>query len=166
MHLESLAFIPQLFLSAVALPLLAKKDLPSTMLAQTFAFVTFNKVCTSQVWKYDDASIVPPLIIIVVLPLVHGVPPILSAHIVSGCIPATWNNGARPVGFNTSHVAPTGFSSGIYWEKHLRSRTVDGQPVVLSDKCLDSWHHCIWYRRKSKGPSNNTGHLTVTEWGS
>ncbi|KAH6720906.1 GPI mannosyltransferase [Leptodontidium sp. MPI-SDFR-AT-0119] len=48
-RLESLAFIPQLFLSALALPLLlAKKDLPSTMLAQTFAFVTFNKVCTSQ----------------------------------------------------------------------------------------------------------------------
>ncbi|OCL13687.1 glycosyltransferase family 50 protein [Glonium stellatum] len=47
--LESLAFIPQLFLSAVAIPLaIAKKDLPSTMLAQTFAFVTFNKVCTSQ----------------------------------------------------------------------------------------------------------------------
>ncbi|TVY19507.1 GPI mannosyltransferase 1 [Lachnellula arida] len=49
LNLESLAFIPQLFLSAIALPLiLAKKDLPSTMLAQTFAFVTFNKVCTSQ----------------------------------------------------------------------------------------------------------------------
>ncbi|TVY34764.1 GPI mannosyltransferase, partial [Lachnellula subtilissima] len=49
LHLESLAFIPQLFLSAIALPLLlAKKDLPSTMLAQTFAFVSFNKVCTSQ----------------------------------------------------------------------------------------------------------------------
>ncbi|KFX86850.1 hypothetical protein V490_08772 [Pseudogymnoascus sp. VKM F-3557] len=49
MHLESLAFIPQLFLSAIALPLLlAKKDLPSTMLAQTFSFVAFNKVCTSQ----------------------------------------------------------------------------------------------------------------------
>ncbi|KAH7327377.1 GPI mannosyltransferase [Rhexocercosporidium sp. MPI-PUGE-AT-0058] len=48
-NLESLAFIPQLFLSAIALPLLlTKKDLPSTMLAQTFAFVTFNKVCTSQ----------------------------------------------------------------------------------------------------------------------
>ncbi|OCL00694.1 glycosyltransferase family 50 protein [Cenococcum geophilum 1.58] len=47
--LESLAFLPQLFLSAVAIPLaLAKKDLPSTMLAQTFTFVTFNKVCTSQ----------------------------------------------------------------------------------------------------------------------
>lgn len=48
-HLESFAFLPQLFLSALALPvLLAKKDLPSAMLAQTFAFVSFNKVCTSQ----------------------------------------------------------------------------------------------------------------------
>ena len=48
--LERLAFLPQLLLSAVFTPLvLAKKDLPNTMLAQTFAFVTFNKVCTSQV---------------------------------------------------------------------------------------------------------------------
>lgn len=49
-ELERLAFLPQLLLSAAMIPLaLAKKDLPSTMLAQTFAFVTFNKVCTSQV---------------------------------------------------------------------------------------------------------------------
>ncbi|KAH7079095.1 PIG-M-domain-containing protein [Paraphoma chrysanthemicola] len=48
-ELERLAFVPQLLLSAVFIPLaLAKKDLPSTMLAQTFAFVAFNKVCTSQ----------------------------------------------------------------------------------------------------------------------
>ncbi|EUC38840.1 glycosyltransferase family 50 protein [Bipolaris zeicola 26-R-13] len=48
-ELERLAFLPQLLLSAVFIPLaLAKKDLPNTMLAQTFAFVTFNKVCTSQ----------------------------------------------------------------------------------------------------------------------
>jgi phosphatidylinositol glycan class M len=50
MNLESFAFFPQLLLSGLAIPvLLAKKDLPSTMLAQTFAFVSFNKVCTSQV---------------------------------------------------------------------------------------------------------------------
>jgi GPI mannosyltransferase 1 subunit M len=47
---ESVAFIPQLLLSAIAIPLvLAKRSLPGAMLAQTFAFVTFNKVCTSQV---------------------------------------------------------------------------------------------------------------------
>ncbi|KAI6797213.1 glycosyltransferase family 50 protein [Hortaea werneckii] len=49
LRVESLAFIPQLLLAIVAIPLLcAKKDLAGTMLAQTFAFVTFNKVCTSQ----------------------------------------------------------------------------------------------------------------------
>ena len=50
LRIESLAFLPQLLLSCVLIPLvLAKKDLPTAMLAQTFAFVTFNKVCTSQV---------------------------------------------------------------------------------------------------------------------
>lgn len=50
LKVESLAFLPQLFLAVVLMPLmLAKKDLASTMIAQTFAFVTFNKVCTSQV---------------------------------------------------------------------------------------------------------------------
>ena len=47
---ESFAFIPQLLLSVVVIPIvLAKRSLSGAMLAQTFAFVTFNKVCTSQV---------------------------------------------------------------------------------------------------------------------
>lgn len=54
---ESLAFIPQLLLAVVLIPLiLGKKDLPGTMLAQTFAFVTFNKVCTSQVSQLPCSS--------------------------------------------------------------------------------------------------------------
>ncbi|KAF2223705.1 PIG-M-domain-containing protein [Elsinoe ampelina] len=49
LKVEALAFVPQLFLAVVTIPLaLSRKDLAGTMLAQTFAFVTFNKVCTSQ----------------------------------------------------------------------------------------------------------------------
>lgn len=49
LRIETLAFIPQLFLAVVGIPLaLSGRDLAGAMLAQTFAFVTFNKVCTSQ----------------------------------------------------------------------------------------------------------------------
>jgi len=49
LKIESLAFVPQLSLSVIFIPfILGRRDIPGSMLAQTFAFVTFNKVCTSQ----------------------------------------------------------------------------------------------------------------------
>ncbi|KFY69240.1 hypothetical protein V496_00400 [Pseudogymnoascus sp. VKM F-4515 (FW-2607)] len=64
---------------------------------------TVNNVGTNLFVRDLQQSLYEP-----VLPLVHGVPPILSSHIVFNCVPANWHNGTYPVGFNTSHVAPTG----------------------------------------------------------
>lgn len=74
LRIESVAFLPQLLLSCVLIPLaLAKRDLTGAMLAQTFAFVSFNKVCTSQVCIIPlPKAVILYLIRNVVLPLVHG----------------------------------------------------------------------------------------------
>lgn len=48
-NVEKFAFLPQLLISAVIVPFtLAQKNLVASLFIQTFAFVTFNKVITSQ----------------------------------------------------------------------------------------------------------------------
>nr|Q9P6R5.2 RecName: Full=GPI mannosyltransferase 1; AltName: Full=GPI mannosyltransferase I; Short=GPI-MT-I; AltName: Full=Glycosylphosphatidylinositol-anchor biosynthesis protein 14 [Schizosaccharomyces pombe 972h-] len=46
------AFLPQLSLCMLIPLVFGKKNLPGTLFAQTFAFVTFNKVCTSQYFMW------------------------------------------------------------------------------------------------------------------
>jgi len=72
------AFLPQMLLAGVLIPLVAaKKDLAGTMFAQTFAFVAFNKVCTSQVCP-PLHSLVPTAVLIpsTVFHVVHSPPPV------------------------------------------------------------------------------------------
>ncbi|KAG5520207.1 hypothetical protein PMAC_001284 [Pneumocystis sp. 'macacae'] len=48
-----ISFIPQMLLSMCLIPIaLAKKNLFGSIFSQTFAFVTFNKVCTSQYFMW------------------------------------------------------------------------------------------------------------------
>jgi GPI mannosyltransferase 1 subunit M len=59
LSITSLAFIPQLLLAGLIIPLaLIGRDLATTMFAQTFAFVAFNKVCTSQVYPFQRFLII------------------------------------------------------------------------------------------------------------
>lgn len=130
-ELERLAFVPQILLSAVFIPLvLAKKDLPSTMLAQTFAFVTFNKVCTSQVScpsLYEITCRNTKL----VFPVVHDVLALLPSALHTAAVANNRHLRTGTVDRRSGRVASTRIPARIQWSLHLRAWTMGLRSVVL-----------------------------------
>ena len=126
---EGLAFLPQLFLVLVAIPLvLGRRSLTGTLLAQTFAFVGFNKVCTSQV--RCPRSILSTGLTVAVFPLVPHLSPILPPYIVidqetrSGCH-CGYSVGCR-----------TGTSPSVCFYQHTNGNRPSGSSKAIT---LNSW---------------------------
>ncbi|PWY78049.1 GPI mannosyltransferase 1 [Aspergillus sclerotioniger CBS 115572] len=105
---ESLAFIPQLLLSVIVIPLaLAKKSLPGAMLAQTFAFVTLNKVCTSQYFLWY----------IIFLPFYLPTSSMLRNPRFGGLVAALWVVGQAlwlQQGYNLEFLGLSSFVPGLF----------------------------------------------------
>lgn len=129
-RIESVAFLPQILLSTALIPLvLAKKDLATSMMAQTFAFVTFNKVCTSQVCHFFFLVLFCPRPRIAanshpVLPLVHDFPPTISSKLVFSSKPKAGRICTVSLGCVSGGVATTGIPARIHGRQHLLSGTV------------------------------------------
>lgn len=159
-RVESVAFLPQLLLSCVLIPLImAKKDLPTTMLAQTWAFVAFNKVCTSQVRKSlplrKSTYVVAPAPALqnlstakrteadraAVFPLVSHLPSTLSSTLFFPAQRQTRNSRLVGLGLDASSVAAAGLRVGIPWEKHFCARPVVIKSGFFPCKLLDLRGH-------------------------
>lgn len=154
--IESVAFVPQLLLACVLIPLvMAKRDLPATMLAQTWTFVTFNKVCTSQVsppptqpnlpllpltcfvWTRRLRAVTHGRIFLAVLPLVPDLSPPLSAPVL---VPRPAEAGRRCPGALGAHpggLAAAGLPARVLGPEHLCAGAVAFGPGLLPGQLLD-----------------------------
>jgi len=113
MPIERWAFIPQLVLSAILIPIaMAKKDLAATMLCQTFAFVTFNKVCTSQYFLWY----------LIFLPLYMPISRLSTRPVVAFLSLSAWVLGQAHwlyEGYKLEFLGEQTFVPGLWWASIL-----------------------------------------------
>ena len=137
------AFLPQMLLSAVLVPLAgAHRDLPGTMFVQTFAFVAFNKVCTSQVCFPPPFSCgllqqrtdrKPP-----VLHVVHRPPAIHPPlQLLPPELEGKRDCSAGAVGPGPGRLVEARLPAGVFGREHFLSRTLGFDLGVLCRQLLD-----------------------------
>ena len=140
---ESLAFLPQLILSVVIVPLyLARRNLAGTMMVQTFVFVTFNKVCTSQyfLWYLIFLPLYLPTSSLVKRPkLCATIASVWVLAQVSSSLlqSASGSSSLSNLSLLTGPLAPTGIQSRIPRSINLLSRPILFVFILLRREHLD-----------------------------